>query len=136
MALPPKTKKIVTEDFKEAPAWFAKFLAPLNEFMTSVADALTGRLTRAENFLGYYEEVDFTTAAVASDTFPLKFKNKLLGGVRPRSVYVGRIKKYNGVRMSAAYSIEWDLNQQGEIEVVFIGLENGTRYLGTLVFDA
>lgn len=135
MAAPPKTKSIVLEDFKEAPGWFSKLLLPLNEFMGSVANALTGRLTRKDNFLGYYEPFDFTTDALAANTFPLKFKNKLLGGVKPSSVVVGRIKKYSGV-MSAAWSIEWDMNSAGEVEVIFTGLENSTRYVGNLVFDA
>jgi hypothetical protein len=136
MAAPPKNKTLLAEDFKEAPPWFSKLLTPLNEFMTAVTNALTGRLTRTENLLGYYEDFDFTTESTAANTFPLRFKNKLLGGVRPKSVVVGRIKKHDAIAMSAAYSIEWDLNQSGEIEVIFTGLENSKRYVGTMVFDA
>jgi hypothetical protein len=136
MAAPPKTKGLLAEDFKEAPGWFAKLLTPLNEFMSSVTNALTGRLTRKDNFLGYTEPFDFTTDASAANTFPLRFKNRLGGGVKPTSVFVGQIYKHNNIKMSAAYSIEWVIGATGEIEVTFTGLENSTRYVGTLVFDA
>lgn len=135
MAQLPRFKGFLLEDFKEAPEWLSKLLQPLNEFMTTVSNALSGRLTRKDNLLGYYEDFDFTTQATAANTFPLRFKNKLLGGVPPKAVSVGKLKKHNGAVLSAAWSIEWDPNQAGEIEIKFHGLENSTRYVGNLVVD-
>lgn len=136
MAAPPKTKGLLLEDFKEAPSWLGKLFTPLNEFMSSVSNALSGRLTRKDNFLGYSEAFDFTTKAAAADTFPLRFKNKLLGGAKPTSVWVGQIHKYSGAKMVAAWSPEWVLNSDGEVEITLTGLENSTRYVGTFNFDA
>jgi hypothetical protein len=51
-------------------------------------------------------------------------------------VQVGVIDKYAGSVMAAAWSIQSRINQQGEIEVYFQGLENSTRYVGTLNIDA
>lgn len=135
MALLPKLKGFVMEDFRDAPEWLSKLVSPLNDFMTAVTNGLTGRLTRKDNFLGYIEAFDFTTEATAANTFPLRFKNKLLGGVKPTSVYVGLIEKRDGAAMASAWSIEAKLAQTGEIEVRFQGLENSTRYIGNLVID-
>lgn len=135
MAAPPKTTGLSLEDFKEAPAWFSKLLQPLNEFISSVSLALSGRLSRGANLLGYYESFDFTTQPTADNTFPLRFKNKLPGGVKPRSVKLGQIYKANRIAMSAAWSPEWVLNQSGEIELTITGLENSTRYIGTIEID-
>lgn len=136
MAAIPKLKGFVVEDFKEAPEWFHKFLTPINEYMTAVTNALSGRLTTKDNLLAYDEPFDFTTATAAADTFPMKFKNKLLGGTRPTSVQVGQIYKKNNVAMSAAYSISWVPGVGGDIEITFQGLENSTQYLGILTFSA
>lgn len=136
MASVPKLKGFLVEDFKEAPAWFQKLLEPLNQYMTTVTNALSGRLTKGENLLAFDEKFDFTTAAAAANTFPLKFKNKLLGGVKPTGVQVGQIYKHNGVALSAAYSISWVPGASGEIEISFQGLENSTRYIGILAFSA
>lgn len=136
MASVPKMKGFLLEDFKEAPAWFQKLLEPLNQYMTTVTNALSGRLSRKDNVLAHDEPFDFTTAAVVADTFPLKFKNKLLGGIKPVRVTIGRISKQTGATMSAAHSISWVPNQAGEVEITFQGLENSTRYVGILSFDA
>lgn len=135
MALIPRLKGFLLEDFKEAPPWLEKLLTPLNEFMSTVSNAMAGRLTRKDNLLGYYETFDFTTQATVANTFPLRFKNKLLGGAKPVSVQVGQIHKHNGAVMSVAWSIEWKPNQAGEIEITFHGLENSTRYVGNLTID-
>jgi hypothetical protein len=49
MAQVPRYKGFVLEDFAEATKespWLPKLVTPLNEFMSSVSNALTGRLTR------------------------------------------------------------------------------------------
>lgn len=134
MAAPPNTKGLSIEDFKGAPHWFGEFLSAFGDFMSSVVNALSGRLTRKDNFLGYAEPFDFTTT-VAAATFPLRFKNKLLGGTRPTSVLVAQIHRYDNLPMAAAYSLEWTLSS-GEIAITLTGLENNTRYVGTFIFDA
>lgn len=136
MAAIPKLKGFLIEDFKEAPAWFQKFIEPLNQYMTSVTNGLSGRLTTQDNFLAYDEPLDFTTNATAANTFPLRFKNKLLGGVKPVSVTVGQLAKNTGASLSAAWSMSWILNPAGEIEISFQGLENSTRYVGNLRVSA
>jgi hypothetical protein len=123
------------EDFPEAPAWFDKVLGPLNAFMTAVSQALEGRLT-TENFLAVREPLTFTTASAAASTFPLKFKNKLLGGAKPVEVRVAQIYKKSEVAMSAAWSHEWVMNGKGEIELTLHGLENSTDYVGVLIYTA
>lgn len=134
MATPPKSKGFLAEDYREAPEWFSKFLGPLNEYMAAVTNALTGRLNK-DNFLAYDEALDFTTVplpADPADTFPLKFKNRLLGGVRPGTVVLGQLHKHSNAALTAAYSMTWVVGPNAEIEVSFQGLENSTRYVGKL----
>jgi hypothetical protein len=138
MAPLPRYKGFVMEDFAEATEkspWLPKLITPLNEFMSSVSNAVTGRLTRKDNLLGYSEPFEFTTAASAAATFPLRFKNKLLGGVKPTSITVGLIDKQAGGAMANAWSLQARVAQDGQIEVYFQGLENSTKYVGTLNID-
>ncbi len=130
-----KTSGVKKEDLPEAPAWFDKVLLSLNSFMSTVSTALEGRLT-TENFLECVEPLTFTTSAAAASTFPLKLKNKLLGGAKPIELRVAQIYKRNGVIMSAAYSREWVTNSKGEIELTFHGLENSTDYIATVIYRA
>ncbi len=123
------------EDFPEAPEWFDKVMVPLNAFVTAVSQALEGRLT-TENFLAVQVPLTFTTSATAASTFPLKFKNKLLGGARPVEVRVAQIYKKSGVALSAAWSHEWVMNGNNEIELTMHGLENSTDYIGVLIYTA
>jgi hypothetical protein len=131
----PKLKGFVLEDFKEAPGWFSKLLTPLNEYLTTVTNALSGKLTRKDNLLSYVEPFDFTTAATAANTFPLRFKNKLPGNIRPGVVFMGRFARENNASLTGAYSMTWTLNSIGEIEITCQGLENSTRYVGNLVVE-
>lgn len=135
MANVPKLKGFVLEDFKEAPSWFSKLLGPLNEYLTTVTNALSGKLTRKDNLLSYVEPFDFTTAGTAANTFPLRFRNKLPGNVRPTVVFPGRFARENNAALTGAYSMTWTLNTDGEIEITCQGLENSTRYVGNLVVE-
>lgn len=136
MASPPRFKTIFAEDFKDGPAWFMRFVAIFNEFASGVASAFQGRLTRKENMLAVVKPFDFTTKSSAADTFPISFKNELSGGIKPVIIQVASFARFDGGSPSGPWSVTCLINQNNEIEATFQGLENSTRYVGTLVYEA
>ena len=130
----PRFKKFTAEDFKGAPQWFLEFLTPLSEALSDIVAALSGRLTRSDNFLSKAEPISFTTAATAANTFPLRYKNKL--GAKVSAASVWSFAKKNGTAPAAAWSVTIIPNQNDELELTFQGLENATDYVGVLIYEA
>lgn len=59
MAIVRGVRKLLKEDFKDAPEWFDKMLSPFNQFLDSVIGALRNKLTFRENFYGEVKEFNF-----------------------------------------------------------------------------
>lgn len=56
-------RKLLKQDFPDAPDWFTNFLSTFNSFMDSVIGALRNRLTFRENFYCEVKEFTFTHAS-------------------------------------------------------------------------
>lgn len=62
MAIVRGVRKLLKNDFKDAPPWFDKMLYPFNQFLDSVIGALRNKLTFRENFYCEVKEYSFTHA--------------------------------------------------------------------------
>ncbi len=134
MAAPPRFKTLTREDFADAPPWFDRLVAMLNETLGALSGALARRLTRAENMLsGIREGATFTTAATVDDTWPVELKADPL--VRPKHVWVTKFARQDGVPLSAAWSMSWGLTSAGNLGLTFQGLDASTQYVFSVVYE-
>lgn len=126
----PQLKRLSREDFKDAPAWFGRFLDLLSTFIGDVSGALGGQLD-ASNLRKQFEPMTVTTKAVLADSFPLTFKNRL--GAAPKKVALVRCipetLPTSWVGVAAVGVPAWDLTSAGLIRIRYIGgLAVSTKY--------
>lgn len=134
MAAPPRFKNFSREDFRGAPTWFDPLFATLNESLGGLVNAISGRLTRSENFLaGEHMDKTFTTAATVGATWPLAFRNAL--PTKPKHVWVTSLRRADGAALSAAYSMTWDLAGDGGLRLTFQGLDASTEYRASIAYE-
>lgn len=87
----PRLKRVMREDFQEAPDWFARFLDTLNPFLGDTTSTLAGNLTR-ENLRRQVETIRIETGVSIPATFAgglVRVKNKL--GAKPTEVRIGQV---------------------------------------------
>jgi hypothetical protein len=65
MASLPKIRRILKEDYKDAPAWFDKLIFTLNMFFDSVYNALNQNLKFGDNVTAQIKEFTVTAGATA-----------------------------------------------------------------------
>lgn len=129
----PVRVKLSGETAPEAPSWWRELVLPaLLTALQDIAGALDRGLTRRENMVGDWDELDFTTGATAYQTVVPR-KHRM--AERPKHVWVSQLQRYDEAELSAAWSWTWKLNQRNEIELKFQGLSNSTRYLARIVYE-
>ncbi len=136
MASPPRFKAFSLESFPDAPDWFRSFLTPLNETLTSITNALSGRLSK-ENFVRQVKTLTIRTAAVVSDTWPIYYQNELVQ--KPYDVHVGHVRSDPPtVSISEAPAVLWDYTEDNRIKIKDIPCLDtaNTLYYVTLISDA
>lgn len=67
MASLPKIRRIMREDFRDAPEWLDRLLYPINLFLDSVYTALNRNLTFGENVRAQVKTIQITAGATAED---------------------------------------------------------------------
>lgn len=65
MASLPSIRRIMREDFPEAPQWLERLIFPLNLFLDSVYTALNRNLTFGENVRAQIKSIQITAGAAA-----------------------------------------------------------------------
>jgi len=135
MAQPPRFRAIRPEDLKgDVPEWAQQLLLALNETLGSIASALTGRLTRSENFLsGSKSGGTFRTKATLADTWPVEVKNLL--PFQPTHVICSRLERVDGAAITDAWSYTWKMGANGLIQLSFQGLSVSTEYRFSLLYE-
>lgn len=136
MAAPPRFRAFSREAFPNAPAWFEPFLLAFNEVLGQISTALDGRLTRRENLLAGTKVLEFRTAEVVGNTFPIGVK---LPGfpITPTLVTLGKIEtvESDATPITSAVSIVWRANATG-FELTYVsGLTAQTKYRLTLAYE-
>lgn len=126
MALVPRFKSFTREDFRGAPDWFEPLFLTLNEVMGGLVAALSGRLTRADNFTAS----DKTGAEFAAPTFHLK--NFL--ATKPKHFQCTKLERIDGAAISAAWSMTWAISAT-DIVVTFQGLTAGDKYRASFIYE-
>lgn len=127
MSRPLSISRLSREDFKDAPGWFDRLLAWLNQFVEQTAFALNGNLTFDQNIQAQIKAFSLAAGAAAANN-TLTFTTTLK--VFPRLLLVGSVVQRSGnyVPITSAVSVFW----RYENGVVFItsitGLTAGLTY--------
>lgn len=112
----PVIKRISREDFKtkELPDWIDSLLYPLNQFIDTVVNALSGRLTFEENFSSKVLEFD------------LKHDTELIvNPQRGRLRVIGVIPTYFGGAIMTGFG--WTRKADGKIGLTVTFSDSGTH---------
>lgn len=72
----PVIQRLIVEDFASQKEWIAPMFSVVNNFITTVGQALKGGLSFEENIAGQEQVLDFVYSTEAA-TFPKKIKWKL-----------------------------------------------------------
>jgi hypothetical protein len=133
MARAPQLKALSQEDYKnldeKAAELVEKLFKSLNPFLTDVTNGLSQGLTREENLKSFLQsDYVFITKAAAADTFPITFKNRLPGNVAAKSVFVTKLQKTSGAAITTAWSMTWQANNAGDIQMWLQGLDPSIPY--------
>lgn len=125
MARLPAIKRLTTEDFKDQTSWIGKLLAPLNDFMSSVAGALNRGLTFTDNFAAQVKELEFT---VDANTYPLKFLCTL--STKPVGLWIVKAEHAANTpsTLTTAVWADWSYVNGQVLINSFSGLTPGQKY--------
>lgn len=129
MAAPPSLKRLLSDQFEEAPEWFhEKFLPAFNGFATDVASALTKGLSFGENLLGMERELSFTTlsGSVVIDEAP--FVIDLQVPFRVKSILVLNPTVGDGAVPGAAAQVIWKPSARGASVRFVTGITTSKTY--------
>lgn len=131
MATLPSIRRISREDLKEAPGWIEQLLGPLNLFMGSVYQALSGDITFRQNIRCTIKELRFTTLATytVGEFTEIVFPTGL-GGVKADGVEILQINEVSLLEpvILGAPVPNW-IERNGDIHVRYIsGLSDSKIY--------
>jgi hypothetical protein len=120
------TKQLVEDDFPKEKGW-SSLITTLNPFVTQAYYALVNGLTLRDNFKSQIYK--FTL----NKNTPLTQSFKWALNENPTSVHVAQI--YNLLTGAAVplYSFSWQMNQSGQVVMVFNGLLATDAYSITIV---
>ncbi len=127
MAPPPRIRTLSVEDYPGIPKEMEPLFGVLNDALTSIADALTKRLTLSENLqAGEAMDKEFKTADPVASTSPVLVKWVL--PTTPRHLSITRMRTSDDVALTAAWSYSWDLQDPNLFAIRFQGLTASTSY--------
>ena len=124
-----KYRRFISEDFKDAPAWWGRFLYSLNVILDTIFEALNGGLTLEESLGADVREIEIKAGASATAN-AIRLKTKVQ---RPSFAILGRVQQISGAYApltSAPYiSYKTDAGESGTIFIDAIGgLTAGVTY--------
>jgi hypothetical protein len=129
----PSNKKLLREDFNQAPPWIDGLLVTLNSFMESVYTALNKNVTFGDNIASFVKELSYITPT----TYPNGVSNvSFLNQLKVKAIGVSVLQVYETQTYLAppgpVYA-PW-IESEGSITVSAItGLEASKTYLIRLV---
>ncbi len=127
MAAPLSISRLSREEFKDAPAWFDRLLAWLNQFLEQTAFALKGNLTLEQNVAAQVKAFSVLAGAGAADntaSFLCTLKTA------PRALLAGSVVQRGGnyVAITAAVSVFWRFENGNVLITSITGLTAGQTY--------
>lgn len=131
---PPVLKRLLAEDYPNAPVWFGKLLSVLNQFMEQTARVLNKNVSFGDNIQARSFSTSFTTETnYATGAFaPIGFT--WVGTSLPLSCLVTRITREDGQPILTAVGVPQWRYGDGSVTVTYIaGLQPGNKYLITLL---
>ena len=127
----PSIKRLAVEDFAGQKDWIGKLFAPINQFFESIASALNGGLTFADNMSAVVRSISVPNG---SASFPLYFSWGKK--VKPIGLWVVNARETSGTHtnFSSAISADWEYTTDGLVKInAFPGLPTSTGYTVTVV---
>lgn len=129
----PILKRLLIEDFPNAPVWFNKLLQVLNQFMEQTVRVLSKNVSFGDNIQARSFSTTFQTPAgyAAGDFDTLSFS--WAGTALPVACLITKITKDDGTPfLGTVGTPEWTFNSN--IQVTYVpGLAAGVRYNITLL---
>lgn len=130
MATIPPLRRLVTEDYADAPSWLGKLFVQLNSFLSSVYNAFSNGLTQGQNMIAQIRpEVKVSGAPPAAGTlvtkFPWTFQTKPVGCQiwQIRDVSPSPIAP---TRITTAITLDWEY-VAGYVNIIYIAGLDPTR---------
>lgn len=130
MAKLPEQQRLLAEDFQSQRSWIDKLIYPINQFMSSVWNALNKGLTFKENISSDMKEI-----SIKSTDLPYTFSHNIKG--RVDSILVLKAKydpNRNGTNpedpLTSGLNVEFYDNGKGQVVITRIGglLSNNRFY--------
>jgi len=125
---PPIFSRMSREDYQEAPAWFGRFLIPLQQFMEQTQALFTKNIALGENIQARQYTTNFTTAAgYATGTFE-NITFSWSGSSLPNAVLITSITHADGTPfLGSTGTPQW--RYDGGVVITYVpGLAAGTKY--------
>lgn len=128
----PTIKKILREDVKDAPAWIAGVIDPVNSFMENVYTALNKAITLTDNIASFTKEISYVTLAGYPGTQPnVTFLNQLR--TRATGVMVMQAFETQSYTPVAIGGLAWVEDTSGIVIYPISGLTASKTYTLRLV---
>lgn len=129
-------RRLLKEDFKDAPAWLDRLIFPVNMFMEQTY-SLFSNLSIGDNIIGAYSNpITFTTSATytSGDFTGISFQWRY-PSIRAREMRISSIVRSDGVPIITPVTVvQWSQPQTTLVRADYIaGLANSTRYVVTLI---
>lgn len=133
MAKLPSIRRLMKEDFQDAPSWLDTLMVTLNQFMENVYGALNRSLTFVDNVRAQKKTFRITAGAAASDnTYEFALENSW----RPEGLSLWKVTQIGGAYtpITSAVFLSWRIGESNNIVVDAItGLTNGVTYEFTVL---
>lgn len=128
MATPPQMRVVRADTLagaEDMPSWALAAFTAINQTLAEICNALAGRLTRGDNFLGG-EKVGLLFTSPGSGVATQKVKHGM--DSTPKHFTVTKLELTSGSALTAAYSVTWAPVSDGLLEVSFQGLPASSEY--------
>lgn len=133
MAKLPSIRRLLKEDFQDAPNWLDRLLNTLNLFMENVYLALNRNLTFPENVRSQKKTFKITAgASAAANTYEFALENTW----RPEGVILMKAAQISGsyVPVTSAVFMSWRIGDANNLVIDAVtGLTNGVTYEFTVL---
>ena len=131
---PPIQTRFTKEDYQEAPAWFGRFLTPLNQFIEQTVQVFTKNVALGDNIQARIFTTNFQTPAgyATGDFDTIKFS--WAGSSLPVAVIITTISKADGSALLTSVGTPTWRFGDGSINVTYVpGLAASTKYSATFL---
>lgn len=131
---PPIQTRFSKEDYQEAPAWFGRFLQPLNQFIEQTVAVFSRNVSLGDNIQARVFTTTFQTdAAYATGTFET-IRFSWTGASLPAAVFITSISRTDGTPILTSVGTPAWRFSDGNVSITYVpGLAASTKYSITIL---